>query len=504
MQRQAPSLGRILVMVAFALSCFGLLLFLWLAFGGATPLKPKGYEFKIPFREATQLANEADVRISGVPVGKVKQTKLQRDGLNVATVELEHRYAPLPADTRAILRQKTLLGETYVELTPGSPGAPKLREGGTLRQAQVSPTVELDEIFRAFDGKTRRSLQLWQQTLARGVAGRGQDLSDVFGNLGPFAQDTNDLLKVLVSQEGAVRRLVRNTGVVFGALSERRGQLRGLIANANTVFQTTADKNRRLQEAFVALPTFERESRLTLRRLDRFARNATPVVSDLRPAARELSPTLVDLAALAPDLRAFFRDLDPLITASRRGLPATQRVLDDLRPVLGQLDPLLRNLIPITDFLAPYRRELTAFFANSAAATQATDTPGTAGRKVHYLRTANPVNYETLALYPRRVGTNRPNPYHLPGSFERLARPGYLQVFENRQCGAGGIPLPLSSLGVNPALIPPALNTLIANTIFNAQGGGEAPAPPCELQPRFDLPGGRTQYPRVVAYPPQR
>src|SRR3954468_17307214 len=127
MQKQAPSVGRILIMVAFALSCFGLLLFLWLAFGGSIPLKPKGYEVKVPFKEATSLANEADVRISGVPVGKVKTVKLARNGLNVATIALEPKYAPLPSDARAILRQKTLLGETYVKLTPGSHSAPKLK-----------------------------------------------------------------------------------------------------------------------------------------------------------------------------------------------------------------------------------------------------------------------------------------------------------------------------------------------------------------------------------------
>ena len=72
MQKQAPTLGRLLVMVGFALSCFGLLLFLWLAFGGPIPLTPKGYRFQTSFGEATQLAKEADVRISGVSVGKVK------------------------------------------------------------------------------------------------------------------------------------------------------------------------------------------------------------------------------------------------------------------------------------------------------------------------------------------------------------------------------------------------------------------------------------------------
>jgi phospholipid/cholesterol/gamma-HCH transport system substrate-binding protein len=504
MQKQAPSVGRILIMVAFALSCFGLLLFLWLAFGGSIPLKPKGYEVKVPFKEATSLANEADVRISGVPVGRVKTVKLERDGLNVATIQLDAKYAPLPADSRAILRQKTLLGETYVELTPGTRTAPKLKEGGTLAPGQVSPTVELDEIFRLFNDETRQAYQVWMQSLAVGVIGRGQDLSEAFGNLAPFAENTNDLLKVLVTQQGAVQRLVRNTGEVFSALSERRGQLSGLITNANTVFQTTADKNQQLADVFTILPTFQIESRKTLNKLDAFARNANPVVSELRPAARELSPTLISLDKLAPNLKAFFIDLNPLITASRLGIPATTQTLRDLTPLLGQLDPFLRQVIPITDFIAPYRSELTAFFANTVAATQATDTPGTAGKKVHYLRTTNPVNPETLAVYPGRVGTNRPNPYTFPGAYKRLANPGFLQVYEDRQCGAGGIPLPLSALGVNPVLIPPALNTLIANSIFNAQGNGQTPAPPCEKQGKFTTNfGGTNQYPHVVAYPPQ-
>ena len=113
MQKQAPSVGRILVMVLFALSCFGILLYLWLVFGGSTPLKPQGYRVKVNFPEATQLAQEADVRISGVPVGRVKKKELDEETTSVE-IELDGKYAPLPGDTRAVLRQKTLLGETYV------------------------------------------------------------------------------------------------------------------------------------------------------------------------------------------------------------------------------------------------------------------------------------------------------------------------------------------------------------------------------------------------------
>ena len=86
-QKQAPTLGRILVMAIFTLSCFGLLLYLWSAFGGPVPLKPHGYRFETSFAEATQLAQEADVRISGVNVGRVKKLDLG-DGRTDATIEL--------------------------------------------------------------------------------------------------------------------------------------------------------------------------------------------------------------------------------------------------------------------------------------------------------------------------------------------------------------------------------------------------------------------------------
>ena len=71
MQKTAPSVARVMTMVVFTLSCFGLLLFLWLSFGGPIPLKPKGYRVQVAFPEATTLGLEADVRVAGVSVGKV-------------------------------------------------------------------------------------------------------------------------------------------------------------------------------------------------------------------------------------------------------------------------------------------------------------------------------------------------------------------------------------------------------------------------------------------------
>src|SRR5829696_7789273 len=118
MNKAAPSPARIVVMVVFALSCFGLLLFLWLSFGGPVPLKPKGYRVQVAFPEAVQLAVEADVRSAGVPIGKVRsKVRDPKSNRTLATIEIDRRYAPVRADAKARLRQKTLLGETFVEMT---------------------------------------------------------------------------------------------------------------------------------------------------------------------------------------------------------------------------------------------------------------------------------------------------------------------------------------------------------------------------------------------------
>jgi phospholipid/cholesterol/gamma-HCH transport system substrate-binding protein len=492
--KQAPSVGRILTMVAFGLSCFGILLFLWLSFGGSVPLRPEGYRVNVSFPEATQLSKEAEVRISGVKVGKVRQVEPNEEtGLTATVIELDSRFAPIPRDTRAILRQKTLLGETYVELTPGSPGTRSVPDGGELARGQVSETVELDEILRTFDPATRRQFSIWLDQQGRAVGKHARSINDSLALLTPFAEETGDVLEVLNSQSADTRRLVRDTGEVFAALTDRQDQLRELIVQSNRFWRVTAQRDAELADTFRVLPTFLRESRVTTQRVTRFAQDTDPLIDQLRPAARELSPTLVDLAALAPDLRGFFRDLDPLVRVSRRGLPATERVLDNTRPLLRRLDPFLDQLTPIVDYLGLYRREIAGFFANDSAVTQAVGPGQSVSAQLHYLRTQNPTNPENMAGYPGRISTNRSNPYIAPGGYEKLRTEGHLEVFSSHLCTSR--PVPNEPAPRDPWL-PADLLTAIS---YFTYGGPEnrGAAPPCDPQ----APLGRRTDSGSGAYP---
>jgi ABC-type transporter Mla subunit MlaD len=438
MSKRAPSTAQLLVIAGFALSCFSILLFLWVTFGGPTPFRAKPYEVKVPFNEATQLAEQSDVRISGVNVGKVRSIALAPNGRQaLATVDIDNKYAPLPESTRAILRTKTLLGETYIELTPGDQDGPELADGGTLAEANIAESVQLDEIFRTFDPETQAAFQTWMQESAVAISGQGQGLSYAIGELEPTFTDLDKLFRVLDTQRFAVGQLFRNGATSLQALRGREGELAGLVESSNAVFQTTARRDRDIEALFRAFPTFQDESRLTLNRLRSFAINANPLMRQLVPAAEELSPTLIAFANLAPEAKGFFEGLSTVIGYAPTGFPAFRKLFrDQFPPLLRAVDPFLRNLNPLLTGLDLYKREITSLFGNLAATFSGVlPVENKQGEQLHYLRTIGPINPETLATLGNRLLTNRNSAYSPPGWAEGLLEG--LPSFDTRQCSAG-------------------------------------------------------------------
>ena len=506
MIKQSPGVGRILTMVAFALSCFGILIFLWLNFGGSVPLRPEGYRITVNFPEATQLANEADVRISGVRVGRVKSVEPdERSGLTAAELEIEARYAPLPKDTRAILRQKSLLGETYVELSPGTttndaaaqsagdkdPDGAEIEDGGRLRDGQVSETVELDEILRTFDPETRRRFSVWLDQQGRAVEDGGASINASLATLTPFAEETDDALDVLRAQSTATRGFIRDTGVVFGALTERQGQLRDLIVNSNRLWETLAQRDAELADTFRVLPTFLREGRTTTRRLTRFAENTNPLIDQLRPAARELSAHADRPRCARPRPQGVLLRPRP---ARPRGPPRPAGHRAGAReheaggqaprslPAQPHADPRLRRALP--------PGSLAAFFANDSAVTQFSQPDFAQTGVLHVLRTTNPTNPEMLGVYPNRISSNRSNPYPEPGAYDKLRTEGHLEVFNSELCTANPVPAPPAP---SDPWLPADLQALIVRFVYGGPENADDAAAPCDQQ----APLGR------VAEPPQ-
>ncbi len=454
MQKVAPSFRRLAAMGLFALSCFGLLLFLWVSFGGSTPLAAKGYRFQARFDEATLLVQEAEVRISGLNVGRVKTRELGPNKTTIVTMELEKEYAPIPRDTTALLRQKSLLGQIYVELSPGDPSKGMLREGEMLEQSRIVESVELDEIIRTFDRPTRRNFQSWVQELSVAVSeGRGEQLNDAIGNLPKFAANGADVLEVLDDQEAAVHGLIRNAGTVQGELNRRYGEVTELVRNANGFFSAVASRDDALAATISILPVFLDESRLTVARLERFATDTRPLVRDLIPVAIQLRPTLHNVGRLAPDLQELFENLDPLIDESEDTLPEASRFLRGAEPVFEALHVYLPELTPIISFFNYQQQQVADFISNGGFALNAT-VPGLPGEGPrHYLRQFSITNSRSLGIQQTRPDYDRGNAYPAPNYLKRARLLGIPEAWD---CNPAGGVKPQPTNGQPPCFVQPA------------------------------------------------
>jgi phospholipid/cholesterol/gamma-HCH transport system substrate-binding protein len=502
MQKRAPTLGNLLVIVLFVLSCFGLLMFLWESFGGPLPLKPKGYRFSVAVPRSFALAEESDVRISGVEVGHVVSLGLGKDGRTHATLEIAGRYAPIRANMRAILRQKTLLGETYVQLIPEGKTGPFLKDGGQLANSQVEPSVTLDDILSAFNAKTRRDFQIWQEAAAEGINGRGEQLNSAFAQLEPFVESANKVVTLLDAQEGAVKALVHNTGVVFNALASRDHQLEGSIVNGERTFHAAAEASQAFAEGFRELPKLEHTSAVALKETDKFAAIANPYLEEFRTTERQLSALLQTAKPFTPQFNGFLTALGPLTTAAKIGLPDTKVALQKSIPILENFRPVLHNLDPFLQYLGEYVPELQAFFANVTAASEATEVSSDieGAPKRHVLTGMQVLTPESLAIFKSRIGTNRANAYPHSGVYGSL--PSGLPVFSSSACADSA-----------PAVSGPPNETVseeLLQLLVHPQNAGESPianepetankvaAPSCTQQAPFTFNGETSQFPHAV------
>jgi hypothetical protein len=172
-------------------------------------------------------------------------------------------------------------------------------------------------------------------------------------------------------------------------------------------------------------------------RLQTFATDTHPLIRELRPVARDLRPTLHDVRLFAPDLKRTFQNLDPLIVASRTGLPALRDTLKGTGPVLEQLTPFLGNLNPILEYFEVYQHQVADFISNGAGALVDTEplTPEAKARGEigHYLRQNGPGGAESVAMYNERPRTERGNSYLGPTSLGGRTHAFY-DIFPSWDC----------------------------------------------------------------------
>jgi ABC-type transporter Mla subunit MlaD len=469
------SLKQVATAAVFTLSCFCLILFVWIEFGGTVPLAAHGYRFHVDFAQAPNLAVNEQVRIAGVPAGKVVSVKPSA-GLTEATLELKREYAPLSSASHVLLRSKTLLGENFVDISPGDRSAPRIPENGWLSYANVGQTQNIDQVLGAFNPPTRAAFKKFFGEVGQALQNHGSDLNAAIGEGNPALTDLDQLITILSAQGTQVRQLINDGGSALHAVASRSTDLQNLIQSGNQLLAATAARNRELTATVDALPPFLAQLRPTLSALQTSANYAAPTLAALVPVAPLVRPALHETSELAPELTRLFHQSGPLITDLQRDVPSLVAIIKAVKPLAVVLDPALRQLVPVVQFFNLYRNDSLATAANTGAALEAT-TPLPGGGSVHYARVVTPLSPSIIVGQPLVGPNDRHNDYPNP-DWQTTLTSG------------------LTALDCNNTHNPP---TAIESLPIIGTGTG---APPCKVQAPWSFQGVSREFPHIQPYTP--
>jgi len=329
-----------------------------------------GHRYVLLFQNAGQLVKDDDVQVGGRRIGSVREIALTNNNQAKITIEVSSEFAPLHQGTRALIRATSLSGiaNRYINLTPGPNNTPKIPDNGVIPADKTTSPVDLDQLFNALDPKTRKGLQQLVQGFATQYKGREAQANAAAHYFNPALASTRRLVNELVSDQEALKGLLRNGARVTGAIAERRDDLTNLVTNANATTKAIGDEQSSFNRDLELLaPTLRRANttfvnlRATLDDLDPLVNASKPVAPRLVPFFRALRPLVRDARPTIHDLRLLIRrpgkenDLIELL----RKTPTLERAA---KPAFANTTASLRRGLPVLSFIRPYTPDLVGWF----------------------------------------------------------------------------------------------------------------------------------------------
>jgi virulence factor Mce-like protein len=290
------------------------------------PFQPS-YRISVDVPNADRLNRYADVRIGGIRVGEVESVDAM-PGIDKAPpyarlqLSLSPSVGRLAVDSTVQIRSVSVLGATYVDLTPGH-GAQRLAAGGTLPIRRPVATVQLTDLLDVFDRSTANSIRNVLGGAGAGLGGRGGDLNATIASLAGLAEPLTRVLGAVAAPHAQLAAFLHGYESTVGALAPVAGQLGSLVGDASTTLGALAAVRPALAQTIEALPSAEGAT--------------TSALVDLRPG-------LSGLARLARELRPGADLLPSTIPALNETLDAGVAPLRALPSLAGELRTMLRTL----------------------------------------------------------------------------------------------------------------------------------------------------------------
>ena len=313
------------------------------AFAKGIPFVHSGHVVKAQIATGAGLRPGAPVRLAGVDVGKVTHIEAAGPGEQVAIVSmrLKDDTPALHTDATLKIRPRLFLeGSDFIDLSPGTPSAPKLHAGDAIPLRQTAAAVQFDQILGELRADVRRDLQTilreYGSSLSRGGA-RGYNRSLRWQ---PGAYRSAAIVNDAAVGEGPsdLAEYVDHAGAVAQALDLDPGALQSLVRDFNITLGALAARSDALAAAISQLPRTLAIARPSLSEIDAALPAARRLARTLRPAVRSTGRTIGPARAFVAQARPFLsaketgglarellRTTPPLIRFTERSVPLQEQ-----------------------------------------------------------------------------------------------------------------------------------------------------------------------------------
>ncbi|MFL6062971.1 MAG: MCE family protein [Marmoricola sp.] len=208
------------------------------------------YKVHAHFAQSGGIFVGAEVTYRGVGIGRVSDMELIDNGVDVV-LDIDKSHDKIPADTLALVGNKSAVGEQYVELDPKSDNGPYLKNKSVIAPEDTAVPVSTTEILTNLDKMVNSvpqgSLRTVVDELGAAFQGTGPDLARIIDTSNEFIAAANDnfdvttaLIKdgntVLATQAdkgSAIKSFARDLALFSGTLAANDTQLRALIDNGS-------------------------------------------------------------------------------------------------------------------------------------------------------------------------------------------------------------------------------------------------------------------------------
>src|SRR4051812_39720252 len=228
-----------------------------------------GYQVRAIFDNAAYAVPGEEVRVAGQKVGQIDSLDVAYERKAAVTFSIDTAgFSPFHKDAHCTIRPQSLIGEKYVECTPGSSGQPLLDtvpdgqpgEGKHLLPlAQTSSPVDVDLINDIMRLPYRQRFAIVLNEFGTALAGRGNDLNEAIHRANPALRETDKVLAILAKQNSVLANLAVQSDAVIAPLAQRRKRISHFVVVANATGQATAERSADIERSFELLPRFLNE-----------------------------------------------------------------------------------------------------------------------------------------------------------------------------------------------------------------------------------------------------